>query len=127
MVRNEHDLQVSIIDRIKLYEPQYPELTLLHAIPNGGQRHKAIAVKLKAEGVKAGVPDLCLPVARNGFHGFYRELKTKTGTMRASQKMWLRALEKNGYSVGVCRDVDQAVIEIVSYVRGPKTEVLTDA
>ena len=33
-------------------------------IPNGGSRHKAEAARLKAQGVKAGVPDLCIPVAR---------------------------------------------------------------
>ena len=33
-------------------------------IPNGGSRHPAEAARLKAQGVKAGVPDLCIPVAR---------------------------------------------------------------
>ena len=33
-------------------------------IPGGGSRHPAEAARLKAQGVKAGVPDLCIPVAR---------------------------------------------------------------
>jgi hypothetical protein len=40
------------------------QLSLMFAIPNGGLRHKAEANKLKSEGVKAGVPDIMLPIAR---------------------------------------------------------------
>lgn len=39
-----------------------PELRWLHAIPNGGQRDKITAGKLKAEGVKKGVLDVFLPL-----------------------------------------------------------------
>ena len=52
-----------------------PELEYMHHIPNGGKRDKRTAVALKRQGVKAGVPDICLPVARNGYHGLYIELK----------------------------------------------------
>lgn len=45
-----------------------PELEYMHHIPNGGKRDKRTAVALKRQGVKAGVPDICLPVARNGYH-----------------------------------------------------------
>ena len=48
---------------------RFPELALLYHVPNGGSRKKAEAGRFRAEGVKAGVPDLCLPVARGGFHG----------------------------------------------------------
>lgn len=40
------------------------ELSLMHAIPNGGYRHGSEASKLKAEGVKAGVLDTFLPVPK---------------------------------------------------------------
>ena len=43
----------------------------LFAIPNGGHRHKAVAVKLRAEGVCAGVPDLMVPEAHGGFNGLF--------------------------------------------------------
>lgn len=39
-----------------------PELEYMHHIPNGGKRDKRTAVALKRQGVKAGVPDICLPV-----------------------------------------------------------------
>ena len=43
---------------------KYPELRLLHHVPNGGSRDKVEAVNLKRAGVKPGVPDLCLPRCR---------------------------------------------------------------
>ena len=69
-----------------LQSAAYPELTLLYHIPNGGSRHKAEAGRLKAEGVKAGVPDLCLPVARGGFHGLYVELKRERGSRTSEEQ-----------------------------------------
>ena len=42
----------------------HPELNLMFHIPNGGKRSKAEAGRFRAEGVKSGVPDICLPVAR---------------------------------------------------------------
>ena len=48
---------------------RFPELVLLYHIPNGGKRDAQTAISLKRQGVKAGVPDLHLPVARGGYHG----------------------------------------------------------
>ena len=53
----------------------YPCLRWMYAIPNGGDRNPIVAARLKAEGVKSGVSDICLPFARQGYHGFYIELK----------------------------------------------------
>jgi hypothetical protein len=57
----------------------FPELRLLFHIPNGGRRDPVEARHLKEQGVKKGVPDLCLPVARGGFNALYIELKTEKG------------------------------------------------
>ena len=76
---------------------------LLHHIPNGKQRSKAVAGQLKALGVKAGMPDLFLPVARQGCHGLYIELKTLTGGTTALQQALHSCLRDEGYAVEVCR------------------------
>ena len=77
----------------------YPELGLLFHIPNGGSRSKAEAGRFKAEGVKAGVPDLFLPVPRGEYHGLFIELKRRQGgRVSDEQKDWLLTLlmdEKN--------------------------------
>ena len=65
MKRNpEHESQVAVINWCRMARKDYPEAQRIFAIPNGGARHVAVAIKLKAEGVRQGVPDLCLPVPR---------------------------------------------------------------
>lgn len=95
--------QRALFQWAKLAEQQYPELKLLHHVPNGEKRDARTAANLKKEGVKAGVPDIVLPVARGNYHGLYIELKTQKGTLQKSQKEWLKALDEEGYATKVCR------------------------
>jgi hypothetical protein len=64
---------------IKLYSIKHPALKNAFAIPNGGQRHKAVAAKLKAEGVSPGYPDIALDWPSRDYHGFVLSSK---GTAR---------------------------------------------
>ena len=97
------------------------DLDLMYAIPNGGHRDIRVAVKLKAEGVKAGVPDICLPVARGGKHGLYIELKRrKYGRLDQDQAKWLEALMHEGYACAVCFGWEAARDVIEDYLRGKK-------
>lgn len=59
----------------------HPELSMLYAVPNGGRRDKAEAAHLKRQGVRAGVPDLCLAVPKGKYHGLYI-LSLKSATIR---------------------------------------------
>ena len=94
-----------------------PELGLLYAIPNGGKRAIKTAIALKAQGVKSGVPDMCLPVARGGYHGLYIELKRqKGGTVSETQKSWITALTEQGYKAVVCKGADEAIGTIKEYL-----------
>lgn len=94
-----------------------PELKLLYHVPNGGKRDIATAKKLKAEGVKAGVPDICLPVARGKYHGLYIELKVGKNKTTENQDMWLEALNKNGYYTNVCYGWEEASKVITDYLK----------
>ena len=96
----------------------YPALSLMFHIPNGGSRHKVEARKLKEQGVKAGVPDVCLPVARGGYHGLYVELKRiKGGKVSSDQQDWIKALAAEGYMAVVCRGWNEAAEAILKYLR----------
>ncbi len=95
---------------------QYPELELLHHIPNGGSRNRLEAVHLKRQGVKAGVPDLCLPVARGKYHGLYIEMKYGKNKPSQEQKKWLHALSEQGYAVKVCYGWESASELILKYL-----------
>lgn len=90
-----------------------PELHDMFAIPNGGLRDKITAGNLKREGVKAGVPDIFLPIPRGGYHGLFVEMKRretrKAGRRKASvvdraagstshvQDDWIARLRARGY------------------------------
>jgi rhodanese-related sulfurtransferase len=98
----EHLEQCALIRWCALNEGRFPELRWIYAIPNGGQRNIAVAAKLKKEGVKAGVPDLCLPVARGGYHALYIELKAGKNKPTASQLEWQGGLNGLGNMVVTC-------------------------
>ena len=96
---------------------KYPELKLLYHVPNGGSRNKAEAGRFKAEGVKAGVPDLCLPVPRGEFHGLYIELKRLRGSRTSEdQILWMEELSKQGYCVALCKGWEVAAKTITDYL-----------
>jgi hypothetical protein len=113
----EHEEQCRLIEWARDNEARYPELALLFAIPNGGHRNKAAAGKLKAAGVRAGVPDLCLPVSRRGMHGLWIELKRPAGgRVSGEQEAWLTRLAVAGHVVAVCYGWEEARDVILSYL-----------
>ena len=98
---------------------RHPELALLYHTPNGGSRSKAEAGRFKAEGVKSGVPDICLPVARAGYHGLYIELKRQRDSKTsASQMKWIADLQEQGYRAEVCEGWEPASQVILAYIDG---------
>lgn len=102
-------MQAAVVAWAALQSATLPALRLLYAVPNGGPRSIVAAAKLKAEGVKPGVPDLVLPVPAMGFAGLYVEMKTKDGTVRPEQKAWIAALQEAGHRVEVCRSIEAAI------------------
>lgn len=113
---SEHDEQCKVIQWAQMNEERLPALKLLHAIPNGGKRHISVAMKLKAEGVKRGVPDLALPYPIDGKHGLYVEMKAKDGRPSEEQSWWVAMLGTLGYRVEVCYSGDDAIKVIREYV-----------
>ena len=110
--------QIALFQWARLQARAWPELALLHHIPNGGYRIPAEAKRLQAMGVRAGVPDLCLPVPRGCYHGLYIEMKrTDGGRVRPDQRGWLDALREQGFRAEVCHGFDEARICIEEYMR----------
>ncbi|MBU0992383.1 MAG: VRR-NUC domain-containing protein, partial [Proteobacteria bacterium] len=73
--------------------------------------------KLKMEGVKKGVPDLCLPVAKKPYNGLYIEMKRRTGgNVSVDQKKWLQRLNKAGYLAVVAHGCDEAWEVLMNYL-----------
>lgn len=99
-------------------ERKYPDLAWLFAIPNGGQRHKAVAGKLKAEGVKSGVPDLMLTVPMNKYHGLFIEMKAGVNKPTNNQCRWLAHLNLRDYFAVVCYSATEAIQILEWYLQG---------
>lgn len=97
-----------------------PALALLFAIPNGGRRDPITGARLKAEGVKPGVPDVCLPVRRGRYASLWIEMKAQRpdgAAVSAEQRQWLQALRDEGHAAAVCYGYDEAKEKILSYLR----------
>lgn len=116
----EHDLQASVIAECNLRANQDPRWGMIFAIPNGGLRSKATAGKLKAEGVKAGVPDLFLPVVKHGslgilYYGLFMELKIGRNVPTGEQEAWLRLLREQGYYTCWIYDDPYSAIDLLRW------------
>lgn len=109
--------QAALFEWIRYAARKYPELELCFHIPNGGSRNSREAKNLKAQGVKPGIPDICLPVARKGYHGLYIEMKRrKGGRISEDQGTVLGLLREQGYCAWVCKGANDAIELITEYL-----------
>lgn len=108
MKRGETTEQIKLFNWAKSYEDIIPELKLLYHVPNEGKRSQAGGQILKAAGLKAGVPDVCLPVARRGFNSLYIEMKYGNNKPTKAQKEFMDALKGEGAKVAVCYSTEEA-------------------
>jgi len=113
---SEHVIQSSLVQIVRCLERKYAPLALLYAIPNGGDRHKVVAGKLKAEGVRRGVPDLHLPVSRGEYHSLYIEMKTCSGRLSAEQRNRRELLVNEGNAYVVCRTLNEGLSVLGMYL-----------
>lgn len=117
-IPTEEEEQAILFQWAELNRATMPELALLYHIPNGGLRSKTEAARFKAAGVKSGVPDICLPIARGEYHGLYIELKRlKGGVVSENQNWWIACLREQGYQVEVCCGWMAAAELIGKYLR----------
>lgn len=97
--------QIALMQMSNMHLKQFPELKWLHHAPNGGSRGdvesaKIRGGKLKAAGVKPGIPDLFLPVKRLTYSGLYVEMKKpgKLNTLSKEQKEYRDFVREQGFA-----------------------------
>ena len=120
---SEAAIQAAFFSWCELSSNKFPELNLFHSIPNGSHKGYASRYLHKVTGLKPGVPDTFLPVARCGFHGLYIEFKSAKGRVRDEQKIWIAKLTEQGYLVRTCRDTETAIEIAKAYVQGNLAEL----
>ena len=101
-----------------LNQETYPELKLMFHIPNGGTRDRVEAGHLKAQGVKSGVPDICLPFAVYPYHALWIELKVGKNKLSDNQDAFCEQLKYRNYAIVVCYSWFEAMNVIISYLKG---------
>jgi len=111
---SEHSIQSAYFDWARLH----PEAREAFAIPNGGHRHVAVASKLRREGVRRGVLDVCLPIPVADSHGLWIEFKTGYNGLTAEQAEEASRLVSRGYTVAVCWDTEDAIKVTTDYLAG---------
>lgn len=98
---------------------KHPELEWMYHITNEGKRSAQFGAQLRREGLKRGVPDICLPVPRGGYGALYIELKRiRDGVMTGEQKRWKDGLNKCGNLAVRCNGWQEAAQVIEAYLSG---------
>ena len=118
-IPTEHEEQVLIFQWAEALSGIYPALRMLFAIPNGSYKSKQSARKFAAEGLKSGVPDICLPVPSvdGQYHSLYIELKRKKGgKVSDEQKWWIGNLQFYGNRAHVAKGGAEAIEIIKDYL-----------
>ena len=114
MRKLEHNLQAACV---RWFDLQFPHLAkLLFAIPNGGKRNIVTAVKLKAEGVRAGVWDMFLALPTKHYAGLFIEMKVGKNKLTKAQEEFGDKMTRQGYFCVVCYNLDQFMDAIESYL-----------
>lgn len=83
--------------------------------PNGGSRNISEAAKLKAMGVKPGIPDILILEAKKGYHGFAIELKVGKNKRTDHQMEMQEIFLSNNWKVITSYSLDEVIHEIDNY------------
>ena len=116
-IPTEHDEQKALFSWLAVMEHKYPELAFVFAVPLSAKRNPKTAQYMKSEGMKAGVPDIVIPIPRGNYHGMFIELKRKQGGKASPEQLaWSVTLGNLGYYAIICYGWDEARSEIENYL-----------
>lgn len=103
---------------VKWFDYEYTEIRkLLFAVPNGGYRSGLEAKIMHGEGVRAGVSDMILLVARKNYNSLCIEFKASDKSVQTdNQKEWQKLVEAHGSKYIVCRSFDEFRTEMENYL-----------
>lgn len=127
----EHGHQAALFCWASMNQLTFPQVRWLYAVPNGFFGSAGQKAKMKAEGLKNGVPDVFLPVKqyvpnRVVSLGLYIELKIPEkkrdiddlAGCSEEQVQWIEFLRNEGYKVYVCYGWEDARDKIIEYLKG---------
>ena len=116
-IESAHQAQVIEWSRwaYKANPSRYPMLNMLHCSLNGVKLSGTQAKVAKGQGMLSGVPDLFLPVPKNGYHGLFIEMKSEKGRVTENQHWFLTNADSVGYKTVICYSAKEAISAIEAY------------
>lgn len=119
----EHDQQKAVVEHCDSILQLETRLSVnghfpIFAVPNAGKRSIPLALWLKAEGLRAGVPDLMLLIKSSGFSGLIIEMKDGKKKPSDEQRAYLDFFATQGFKSVVCYSARHAVETIREYLNG---------
>ena len=97
---------------------KYPGIEAMYHIANEGKRSASNGSRLKREGLKSGVSDICVPVAKCGYNNLYIELKSGKNKATKEQLDFIGLINKYGGKALVVYEADNAIEVIKAYFEG---------
>ena len=122
LLSSEENEQIMLFQWADIAAVSYPELRLMFHVPNEGKRSAATGSRFKQMGLRSGVPDVILPVARGKFIGLAIEMKYGKNSLTANQKKWLGMLADAGHKTAVCYSFGEAKKTILDYLNADPAE-----
>jgi hypothetical protein len=102
---------------VNWFEANFQGVRIFH-IPNGGHRAISVGKKMKAEGVKPGVPDLYIPAWK-----IWIEMKrAKGGKLSDDQVDWYDYLTGIGDTVIIGRGAKDASVKLLSILKARREQ-----
>ena len=95
-------------------------IPMIH-IPNERKCSVVQGAKLKRQGVRSGFPDNLIPIAKNGYHGLFIELKRAKKVLSKKspeQREWIKYLNAAGYKAVFCYGAEEAKRAVLEYIQG---------
>jgi len=116
MQPTEHKEQTLFFNWCLKHQLEYAFVNMIFSIPNGANFDAIRGKLLKDEGLRAGIPDMFLPVPQGKFHGMFIEMKVrKGGNVSPKQKAWMNALTEQGYLCVVAKGFQEAREHVIRY------------
>lgn len=110
--------QIKVFEWAYWVKNKYPGIETMYHIANEGKRSASNGAYMKRQGLKSGVSDICVPVARCGYNNLYIELKTRNNKATKEQLKFIELINRYGGKALVVYEADNAIEVIKAYFEG---------
>lgn len=114
---SEQMIQKEVVAWCRANATDRPELAYIYSQPNEGRRDQSRG--WRDMGMKAGVPDLILPVPSGDYGALYLELKANENDLTTGQWTTMMMLRDAGNAVDVAWSAEQAIFVLRNYLDDP--------